>query len=279
MDQGHAGLGEGRERVDWVSRPGERGAVVGKAVELLHLGPVAGAPLPLPAGGHAPRPTADVTHAGVAVDHAHLVGMVGGEAVGVEAAAGDADQGRPGAEPAADELVMEAGKLRDGGRRAEAVADVEEGMVEAAGHERRRRAALREGIGEHQAPAPGISGKRSLGDNDPGFGPFELEAPAGVAMPLVDRGPGEVEVGGAGAGGCQQAEHGDGQKKRAAVHGRFRGPLAEGRAFVSRCRRGAGAGHRRGGRGSFVARRARRRRATQTRPDPGRGRGLRAGGQ
>ena len=44
--------------------------------------------------------------------------MIGGEAVGVEAAAGDADQGRPGAEPSADELVVDSGKLRDGGRRA-----------------------------------------------------------------------------------------------------------------------------------------------------------------
>ena len=97
------GLCQRSEHVDRVARIGHGGGLVGKSVSCQAGSQVFRAALAraLPAG-----PALEVADRIIAVDHRHVIRMLSGVPLGIEAAAADANEGRLGGKATADELVM-----------------------------------------------------------------------------------------------------------------------------------------------------------------------------
>lgn len=240
VDEGDASLGERFEGIDGATLPGDGGGFVREAVELLEGSPIAGAAL---ATALAARPAFDVADAGIAINDGDFVRMGGGEAVGVEAAAADADEGGFPGEAAAEGFGMERLEMFHGSGRAIGVTDRDMGVVETLGEQGGGGAALGEGIWKLETPGPGFAGESGFRFDNPGFASVAVELAARIPVPLVEA-VGGFRRGGWGGRRRIDGDRGEkhaGQAKKKQITAAH-GVIVAGKTFAARRRWSMGTG-------------------------------------
>lgn len=182
VDDGHFRLGERLQGIHGIALVGEGFLVVFETIGLRQIAPFHGAAFAIAV---ATEDGSEIAQRRIAIDDGDGFRALAGKAVGIHAAAAEADEGTFFGEAVGDEEVVEGIEMLHGFRSAKGVAHHDVDVVKTGGEQLRRGASLGEGVREFHAPGPGIARQGFLGFDDPGGAAVGFKLVAFEALPLV----------------------------------------------------------------------------------------------